>query len=936
MRLNIKTYLQKQIRLISLSTFDLFTDEEINIYSKLIETINNINRIKDKKIYKETKEIKEKLSVLIQDKRELIVLLNETIKKHDGIPRTLNIKSVVDTRYYKNEDNETIYPDGIEWHKLKLSKKIAEFESEESRALGLQHNDITYDKIIVKWKSPDVLRQICIDGFFVPVLNDNEITVKHYSFNTASAGQLRRDKIQCVADDAWNKIANQMTCGLTNERINSLGGVNCAKLMAYTGLNNGASEIFDVDIDKIIVVNDWESPVTGLMDYINPDYEINRELRTVIINHIDGCGMAIPGLLSFGAGNTMIRMPWIKGLITEFDFIRFCNEHNIPCEIDDIYGLKHDLIKEDIQIILTASQFKMYKYYNNWQEYKDYFKLYGCHVCITNYEEEIPEDTELNYQFIQSVIDMKDDEIDCMTRYIHDRINNLCNDKDSMLDILGADEDSALPYKQCLFLYPELLRDGYSRETLKAIKKRMLYDARSGAIKCRNKRLFAIPDMYAFCEFLFLGIKEPKGLIPAGEVFSRIHLKYDECDVLRSPHLYFDHAVRKFNKSEECKDWFRTNGIYTSCHDLITRILQMDCDGDHLNVIVEKWFIDAVKRNAEKMNIVPLFYDPNPSPKNPVNKESLYRAVLLAHENSGIGAVSNMLTRLWNKDDPDTEAAAILTAYNNAVIDAAKIGACNSYEDHPKAKRIVHKAIGGKNNKMPHFFQFSKNGRRIKPSANRNKAYFKSNNSTMNKICGKFDDIGHINMNFDGVGPFNWQMMISENCNDTNNEAISLFCEMDSSLNPVLKDTFFEEFDYFKTHDKYEFVKESIIDALEEKFGDIRTVYPYIVKYLFTEDNANKQTHKQMFWRVFGDIALENIKKNTEECSVCKYCGAKIPSWSKKHFCTKNGLGIFECIDCGKICERKGPRSCRCEECAKRRKDESNRIRGRKYYRKIR
>lgn len=140
---------------------------------------------------------------------------------------------------------------------------------------------------------------------------------------------------------------------------------------------------------------------------------------------------------------------------------------------------------------------------------------------------------------------------------------------------------------------------------MRAIKKRWLQDAQSGRIKCKNKRLFAIPDMYAACEHWFLGKEQPEGLLKDGEIACRIYQNYDEADVLRSPHLYHEHAIRQITHDPAIYDWFYTGGVYTSCHDLISRILQFDVDGDQLNVVVDPIIVGAAKRNIEKFNVVP-------------------------------------------------------------------------------------------------------------------------------------------------------------------------------------------------------------------------------------------------------------------------------------------------------------------------------------------
>ena len=84
--------------------------------------------------------------------------------------------------------------------------------------------------------------------------------------------------------------------------------------------------------------------------------------------------------------------------------------------------------------------------------------------------------------------------------------------------------------------------------------------------------------------------------------------------------------------------------------------------------------------------------------------------------------------------------------------------------------------------------------------------------------------------------------------------------------------------------------------------------------YLFA-DNESSKFHKQTFWRIFGDIAINNIRENLNNCTICPKCGAKIPLWSKSHICPKNMQGFYVCRDCGKICERINSRQVRCTEC---------------------
>lgn len=186
----------------------------------------------------------------------------------------------------------------------------------------------------------------------------------------------------------------------------------------------------------------------------------------------------------------------------------------------------------------------------------------------------------------------------------------------------------------------------------------------------------------------------------------------------------------------------------------------------------------------------------------------------------------------------------------------------------------------------------------------------------MNRICSQFDDIGNINLNYSGLPPFNWQMLLSEPCLSTNNSLIQTFCEMDdSNFSNIIE---MKEYDDLSTKENtggYEILKESIIHELELQCGSVEAAYPYITKYLFTGDNLNKASHKQMYWRVFGSITVRNLINNLTAFDVCPECGAKVPLWVEKHVCAKNSPGFFECVDCGKLCERMSSKQSRCESC---------------------
>lgn len=93
--------------------------------------------------------------------------------------------------------------------------------------MGLKNGDITFDKIIIKWKNEDILKQIVLDGFLLHVVNDSgETETRKYRVQTASAGQLRKDKLQAIEVNMYDKIRSTLECGLPWKEINKKGGIN--------------------------------------------------------------------------------------------------------------------------------------------------------------------------------------------------------------------------------------------------------------------------------------------------------------------------------------------------------------------------------------------------------------------------------------------------------------------------------------------------------------------------------------------------------------------------------------------------------------------------------------------------------------------------------------------------------------------------------------
>lgn len=638
-----------------------YSDDDIkNIKNNKIENIDIIENSYDvvSDYCRWNNLIRHKREKAKESKEKLLTLLSHKIIQNELTDGKDHIRSV-------REEN------------LNDNNIISVFDSALSRTIGIKQDELTDALIVVQVYYFDVFKDISFYGFIYKG--------KKYKYFTSSAGQIRKKKAVFIKESVWNRIEKTIMCGLTIDKINLKGGNNVNKHLAYMALTNSATDEWkEFDIDKSIVIDDFETNVYGIFDFVDEtDYSIIRKTDYVPIPHTDGAGMVLP---SVSAKNFMFRSPWIKGLLGVFDFKKFIVINNCSPIITDIYGKEHNVIEEDIQVIFTKSQFKMYKYYDSWDEYKDSFKKYCCSAGRCNVEEDRIKNAKINYQMLQTLTNITDDEIDLLTHKSAERISNVCSSKETMMNILGITpyNTNMTPFQKAVKVYPALLSDTYAKDVIREVKNSLLKKYRSGKLEVTGKYTFLLPDYYAACEYWFGHVENPKGLLDDKEVFCWLFKQYDKLDCLRSPHLYKEHAIR-FNvasngygeRVDQIREWFTTNAVYTSTHDLISKILQFDVDGDKSLVVADRDFVRIAERNMN--GIVPLYYNMRKAEPTQLNNKNIYAGLNAAFTGGNIGIYSNNISKIWNDDvfvtgtdeekQDAIECVKRLCCQNNFVID---------------------------------------------------------------------------------------------------------------------------------------------------------------------------------------------------------------------------------------------------------------------------
>ncbi len=886
--------LDKQVHIYSLDTTAFFTEEELSLHKQIIE----IN--KEKEIYLNGRKYKELVGA---DKNGYLQICR----------RKTEVKNKLYELFKANTSIRVLNPKYISKYNV-----ISVFESTLTRTLNIDTNQLSDEIIVVRAYYYDVLHDMICNGF--------AYNGEKYKYFTSSAGQIRTKKAVFIKESLWEKHCKTLMCGLTYERINECGGVNVNKFMAYLALLNSATDVFEgFDINKCIVVDDLETTINSTVDFIDDiTYEITRKNMDIPIVHTDGCGLCLP---SVSKKNFMIRLPWIKGLLAVCDFRKFIKKKNGNKIIKDIYGKAHDIIEEDIQIIFTKSQFKMYKYYKSWDEYKKCFTKYRCQAGYCNVEDNYIKNASINYQMLQTLNTMTNEELLKISEYSINKISNLCTSLDSMLSVFGINDEceQKTPLQESLKLYPELFTDSYIKDVLKKIKASIIKKYRSGKLDIKGKYTFIIPDIYAICEYLFLDKKNPDGLISNGEVSCRLYPTVDKLDCLRAPHLMTEHVIRKNKITKEISEWFCTDALYVGCHDIMSKIMMFDCDGDKSLVVADETLIRVAERHIKMYDIVPLCYDMKKS--NPVifNDEELYNGLYAAYTGGNIGEISNTITKIWNKDDfciDDLSIIKILCMENNYVIDYAK----TLYK--PKRPEHIDSIIKEYQNlKLPHFFKYAKD----KKSTAVNKLNRKDDyNTVVNRLFYLFKDF-RLKFNLSNFGRIDYKLLMSNPEIKIDSNVIDKYYEFNKVYCYKLSIS-------DSKYDVHKYLIKVLKDTLSEfKYSDVE-ICDMLVKELFHE---NKNKAKESLWYCYGDIILDNLKTNIVGLDkICKKCGSRFKSNSKEtpycDVCIKRKkikVKIILCVDCFKEVEvdARNMTKTRCNECQHVKDKELSRIRVQKF-----
>lgn len=267
--------------------------------------------------------------------------------------------------------------------------------------------------------------------------------------------------------------------------------------------------------------------------------------------------------------------------------------------------------------------------------------------------------------------------------------------------------------------------------------------------------------------------------------------------------------------------------------------------------------------------IVPLAYNLKKANAEQLSTESMYQGMVHAYTGGNIGPISNNITKVWNSGEIGEEQLNVvrwLTYTNNQVIDYAKT---LWLADPPKKVKDTIKSYTKA--KVPNFFIYAKDKEAHQVEA--------PNDSTMNKIAASIPDS---KIRFSkSISKFDYRMLMNLDYGfsiSSDSKIIKSYDYWNARVND------FEEDKAVKNQDMYKY-KNLRKKVLEESGEDIDYIVNTLVAYLYT---VRKTSAKKGLWDSFGDIILENLKRNLKgKGKICQVCGKRfIPKSKAQHSLT--------------------------------------------------
>jgi len=178
--------------------------------------------------------------------------------------------------------------------------------------------------------------------------------------------------------------------------------------------------------------------------------------------------------------------------------------------------------------------------------------------------------------------------------------------------------------------------------------------------------------------------------------------------------------------------------------------------------------------------------------------------------------------------------------------------------------------------KVPHFFRYAKakSEGQVEPV----------NTSTVNRL-ETIVQAPNLRFNAKALGKFDYRMLMRDPTLELREQDLTLV----KAFKDFVKNCSYTLNDDEENINNYSIASRQIRQRLLEMNPDIIHITDVLVKQLFGIQHSRR---KRMFWGCFGDVVLENLRRNVDTHTImCAKCGKRIlPGSNRQYMCPECAL----------------------------------------------
>lgn len=405
--------------------------------------------------------------------------------------------------------------------------------------------------------------------------------------------------------------------------------------------------------EDIIMLNDEDSD--------EPVMEYQKDVE-IVLDESDGYGLMLPCLaerwskeigLHYTAGAMCSRCSWEKGMVFAFDFLDFADKvAGGKYIVKDAWG--HDVDIRNVELILTTSMLKLWQSYDSIEHYLSCCEENHYTFAVTKAAPNKLEDRRAtNYQFIQSYVDLTDDQIEELVWPTIEDIKGVISGdyRKALVYLRGSNlsdetvETNEMAVANALMIEPAMYNDPFVRKQIYTSISKRIDDAKIGVLDLHANYSMVCGDPYALCQSIF-GL-EVTGLLKAGQIYNKYWTdcgaEYLAC--FRAPMSTHENVRRvQCVVDEQMSYWYRyiTTCTLLNAWDSLTAAMNgCDKDGDLVYLTDNRILVDNIR------TLPTIFCVQRKATKTDVTEEKLIEANI-ASFGDDIGRTTNYVTSMYD------------------------------------------------------------------------------------------------------------------------------------------------------------------------------------------------------------------------------------------------------------------------------------------------